>query len=94
MSRAFDTIDRAKLLNIIRTIPSINNDDFRLIQFLLANTTLQVQFNGILTAPFKSNIGSPQGDGLSPILFAIYLDCLLYDLSRRSLHSKFQLPCK
>ncbi len=28
------------------------------------NTTLQVQteFNGILTAPFTSNIGSPQGD--------------------------------
>jgi hypothetical protein len=30
-----------------------------------------VQFNGILTAPFTSNIGSPQGDGLSPILFAM-----------------------
>ncbi len=63
MSQAFDTIDRAKLLDIIRNIPNINNDDFRLIHFLLANTTLQVQFNGGLTAPFTSNIGSPQDYG-------------------------------
>ena len=47
---------------------------------LLANTSLTVRFNGILTQPFESNIGSPQGDALSPILFAIYLEYALRQL--------------
>ncbi len=60
-------------------------DDFRLIQFLLANSTLQVHFNRILTAPFTSNICSPQGDGLSPILFAIYLESAMQSLRSHGL---------
>ena len=39
-----------------------------------------MQFNDILTKPFSSNIGSPQGDGLSPLLFAIYLEAAVRDL--------------
>ena len=72
MSRAFDTINRDKLMTILESIPEITDDDRQLIRILLSNTSLQVQFNGILTAPFQSTIGSPQGDGLSPLLFAIY----------------------
>ena len=48
MSRAFDTIDRAKLLQIIEGIPGLSNDACRLIRVLLANTSLQVVFNGIM----------------------------------------------
>ncbi len=33
-----------------------------------------------LTCPFSSNIGSLQGDGLSPFLFAIYLEAAVRDL--------------
>ena len=50
---------------------------------LLANTSIQVNFNGITTAPFLSNIGSPQGDALSPILFAIYLEAAVRELIAR-----------
>ena len=71
MSRAFDTIDRAKLLEILNSVADIHDDDIRLIRVLLADTVIHVHFNGISTKPFTSNIGSPQGDGLSPVLFPI-----------------------
>ena len=83
MSRAFDTIDRVKLLGILDGISGLTDDDRRLIRVLLANTSLQVEFNGVLTEPFASNIGSPQGDGLSPILFAIYLEAAIRELEAR-----------
>ena len=83
MSRAFDTIDRTKLMSILERIPGMTDDHRRLIRLLLANTSLQVQFNGIMTTPFMSTIGSPQGDGLSPILFAIYLEAAIRELIAR-----------
>jgi hypothetical protein len=57
-----------------------------------------VQFNDILTKPFSSNIGSPQGDGLSPLLFAIYLEAAVRDLlgnsrlKRREVDELSRLP--
>ncbi len=64
---------------------SLNDDDFRRIQVLSANTTLQVQLNGILTAPLKSKSDSPQGDGLSPSLCAIYLEAATRSLDSNCL---------
>ena len=83
MSRAFDTIDRGKLMSILESVPGITDDDRRLIRVLLANTSLQVEYNGVMTDPFISTIGSPQGDGLSPILFAIYLEAAIRELHAR-----------
>ena len=83
MSRAFDAINREKLMSILETIPGLTDDDRQLIRILLANTSLQVQFNGVMTAPFQSTVGSPQGDGLSPLLFAIYLEAALRELRAR-----------
>jgi hypothetical protein len=83
MSRAFDTINRKKLMETLDNVPGIHDDEKRLIRILLANTSIQVMFNGILTKPFVSNIGSPQGDGLSPILFAIYLEAALREVRQR-----------
>ena len=64
MSRAFDTIDRTKLMSILERIPGMTDDHRRLIRLLLANTSLQ-------------------GDGLSPILFAIYLEAAICELIAR-----------
>jgi hypothetical protein len=36
-----------------------------------------------LTEPFTTNIGTPQGDRLSPILFAVYLEAALRELAAR-----------
>ncbi|GFS14330.1 Gag pol polyprotein [Elysia marginata] len=47
----------------------------KLRQFLLSNTTLNVKISGANTEePFLTNIGTPQGDSLSPVLFIIYLE--------------------
>jgi hypothetical protein len=61
-------------MNILENIKGISNDSLRLIRVLLANTSLKVKVNGVDSDAFKSNIGSPQGDALSPILFSIYLE--------------------
>ena len=68
MSAAFDTIDRATLLNILETI--IEEDELRLVRFLLSNTCLNIRIGGTKEEKkFTSNISKPQGDSLSPILY-------------------------
>ena len=63
MSSAFDTIKRDKLIEIVSTF--LDEDETRMIRFLLTNTSLEIKMNDIEVEPFESNIGSPQGDGLS-----------------------------
>ena len=70
-------------MDILVTIPGMTNDDRQLIRILLSNTSLQVSLNGLFTKPFQSTIGSPQGDGLSPLLFAIHLEAALCELKIR-----------
>ena len=73
MTAAFDTIDRNQLLNIIATI--VNEDELRIIRFLLSNTKINTKINGATkTNTFISNVGTPQGDSLSPVLFVVYLE--------------------
>ncbi|GFR81283.1 very-long-chain enoyl-CoA reductase [Elysia marginata] len=73
MSAAFDTIDRKQLLQLLTNL--VTEDEKRIIQFLLSNTTLNVKISGANTEePFFTNIGTPQGDSLSPVLFIIYLE--------------------
>ncbi|KAK3797961.1 hypothetical protein RRG08_018765 [Elysia crispata] len=73
MSAAFDTIDRQILLDITERI--VEEDELRIIRFLLSDTVINTRINGATKErPFVSNIGTPQGDSLSPILFSIYLE--------------------
>ena len=73
MSAAFDTIDRKQLLQLLTNL--VTEDEKRIIQFLLSNTTLNVKVSGANTEePFLTNIGTPQGDSLCPVLFIIYLE--------------------
>ena len=44
MAAAFDTIDRNQLLNLIATI--VNEDELRIIPFLLSNTKINTRING------------------------------------------------
>ena len=79
MSAAFDTIDRNQLLNIIATI--VNEDELRIIRFLLSNTKIKTRINGATkTNTFISNVGTPQGDSLSPVLFVVYLEHALKEV--------------
>ena len=72
MSSAFDTIKREKLIQIYSSF--LNADELRMMRLLLANTTLEVRVEDTITEPFESNIGSPQGDGLSGTSFNVYFE--------------------
>jgi hypothetical protein len=78
LSAAFDTIRRDKLLEIIT--PIFDSDSVRMIRFLMSETTLTLRLNKFLGKEFHTTIGSPQGDGLSPVLFIVYLEAALRDL--------------
>ena len=79
MSAAFDTIDRDILLQILKNI--VEEDELRLMQFLLSNTHINTRINNAdINASFTSNVGTPQGDGLSPVLFTIYLEHALKEV--------------
>ena len=80
-SKAFDTIDRGKLIEILKTF--LNDDEVRMISILLADTSLQLKFEDTEFEPFDTNIGVPQGDSLSPILFTIYLEYVLRELAKK-----------
>lgn len=79
MTSAFDTIDREKLLEIYDNI--LENDEMRMVKTLLSNTTLEVKIPDFeQTETFKSNIGSPQGDGASGVNFNVYFEDSLQEV--------------
>ena len=72
LSSAFDTIIREKLIIILEEI--VDKDELQSIKFLLKDTKLQIKMSDIEPTTFETNIGSPQGDGLSGVLFNIYFE--------------------
>ncbi|GFR84549.1 hypothetical protein ElyMa_002419900 [Elysia marginata] len=79
MSAAFDTINRETLLKILEDI--VNEDEHRIIRFLLSNTIIDTKIIGATEKkPFFSNVGTLQGDSLSPVLFTIYLEHALKEV--------------
>ena len=71
MSRAFDTISRASVINNLKEI--LNPDEIHLISLLIKDVTLQVKCDNHLGRKFTTNVGSPQGDCASPLLFIFEL---------------------
>lgn len=76
MSRAFDTINREKILDVL-TSAGCEADDLRLVRVLLAGTNITVRVGSSQSTCFDTTIGSPQGDNLSPVLFTCYLAAAL-----------------
>ena len=81
LSRAFDTIRRDKLLDTLQTF--VDESELRMIQFVLADTSLQPRLSTGDCLAFTMTIGTPQGDSLSPVLFTVYLEAALRDLRSR-----------
>ncbi|XP_065198345.1 uncharacterized protein LOC135829890 [Sycon ciliatum] len=75
MSKAFDTISRTKLLAVMSEITG--PDEACLIHHLLYGTTLSEKVGATSAEAFVSTLGTPQGDGLSPVLFFCYLEAAL-----------------
>ena len=73
MSAAFDTINIRHLFETGNTI--VDEHEYRLTQFLLSGIVIGTRINGTLTSKlFTINVGTPEGDSLSPVLFIIYLE--------------------
>ena len=77
LSRAFDTVIRSKLIDLVDKNPILNDDDKRLIRYLLADNHFRVRCSSAVSPPFTTNMGTPQGDGLSPFLFIWYLNAAI-----------------
>ena len=82
LSRAFDTIRRDKLLEVLQSF--LDEPELRMIRFLLAATSLEPRLSTGECHAFASTIGTPQGDSLSPVLFIVYLEVALRDLRSRA----------
>jgi retron-type reverse transcriptase len=81
MSKPFDTVKRAKLMDILAGI--VGQTECRMIRVLLANTTLRTRIKGHYGETFTTVGGIPQGDGLSPVLFIIYMENALRELREK-----------
>ena len=72
MSKAFDSVNRTMLLEALTQF--LQPTEVRIIRYLLSTTRLRTRIKGQLGSWFSTNAGIPQGDALSPLLFAIYLE--------------------
>ena len=71
MSRAFDTVNRKLLMEDLREI--LEDDELHVCKLLLEDVSLMVRCGQSCGETFNTNIGTPQGDCLSPLLFILYL---------------------
>ena len=81
LSRAFDTIRRDKLLEVLQSF--LDEPELRMIRFPLADRSLEPCLSTGDCHAFASMIGTPQGDSLSPVLFTVYLEAALRDVRPR-----------
>ena len=79
MSRAFDTVKRTTIIDLLRDA-GCSEDDVRLVSYLLSNTMLRVRVNNSLSEEFESLLGAFQGDSLSGKLFTLVLAGALHHL--------------
>ena len=82
MSKAFDRVERGTLLNDLKSI--LEQDELHLVKILIKDVMLAVKVNNEKGKEFKTNIGVPQGDCLSPIMFTLYLAKALEECKDRN----------
>ena len=91
LTKAFDTVDRTKLLTILRGIDGFPPSSFTMLQYLMSDTTLTVKLGKTTSQPFTTTHGIPQGGALSTLLFAAYMEVPLRAI-RAALPGFYQFP--
>ena len=71
--KAFDLVDRASLWSKL-LLYNINGRIMKLIHNLYQNTKACIKLNNKISSSFNCNIGVRQGDNLSPLLFALFIN--------------------
>ena len=71
MSKAFDTVQRKIVIEDLKEI--LDDGELHIIATMIKEVKLQVRVKDETTNNFPTNIGVPQGDCMSPILFTLYL---------------------
>ena len=80
--KAFDFVDRTSLwMKMIST--GINGNILRVIHNLYDGAKSCVKLNGNVSGYFNCNVGVRQGENLSPLLFAIFLNDFEFSISRK-----------
>lgn len=75
MSSAFYARDRKLLLGILQDV--LEEYELRPVKFLLCDTDISTKVKG---AKEDGNVGTPQGDNLSPVLFIVHLEAALREI--------------
>ena len=70
-TKAFDTVNRTKLMAKLENLVGIDNPITRLIKDILTNNSVQIDDMVITSDPIDQTTGVLQGDPLSPLLFNI-----------------------
>ena len=76
-SKALDSVTREKLTGVLEEHRLADGDSLRVIQYLMSKTTLKTRVAGAKGEEFETVSGIPQGDALSPTLFAVYLEWIM-----------------
>ncbi len=78
INKAFDKVWHLGLIKKLKDI-KLNTNIIFWIQEFLKNRTYTVNVNNTLSDPYKILAGVPQGGVLSPILFAIYINDIVFE---------------
>ena len=83
MSRPFDTTKRHRIQEVLH-LADCSDDDLRLMRLLLAGKHLMDRVRSAQSAWFRTTLGSPQADSLSPVLFTCYLAAALVAVRQKT----------
>ena len=93
MSKAFDTVNRMKLMEDLAMI--LEGDELHLLHLLINDVDIYVKIDeNISENPIHTNIGICQGDCLSAILFIYYLAKSLSDDNNNNPDHNYNLPAE
>ena len=79
LRKAFDRVDRMELLVQLHAV-GVKGHMFNVIEQMNEQVVSKALVNGSTTRSFKYDMGIRQGDPLSPLLFAIYINSLVQHL--------------